>query len=203
MKKIIIAEDEALQRKYFIKDIKEKRGDKYIVAGEASDGMELLSLWKALKPDMIICDLYMPKLSGFEAIKEIRKTDNDVKIIVLTCIEEKYAVEMLYPIIDTYLLKIKETPEELLEKIDQIAMFGSPHFQTYVLDILKKENSFNYKDYEMCKMIKDGLSSKEIADIMFVSVKTVNKRLQRLMEIFNTHQREELIVILDKERLLV
>ncbi len=197
MVKIIVAEDEDLQRKYLINDLTNLRGNKYQVVGEARNGVELIALWKTLKPDLLIVDLNMPVLNGYQAITEIRKTDKNVSIIVLTCIDERNTIEKLYDEIDTYLLKTMETPAEVIKKIDEIITFKSPSFKKYILDILKQDKKeFKFKDYELIQDIRKGLTNQQLADKYFVSEKTIEKRLQALYKYYKVKNRFELVELM-------
>jgi two-component system, NarL family, response regulator YdfI len=206
IKKILIAEDEDLQRQYFKRDIENFRSGIYKIIGEAKTGVELIKLWKELKPDIIIADLHLPLLSGHDAIEEIRRSDTDTTIIVLTHIESKDAIESLYPLVDTYLIKSKETPDKLLKKIDLIAKYKSPVFQRYILDIIKekspKNNKFSFREYEVCALLKKALTNKEIADRLNISIKTIEKDIQKLFKKFNAKNRVDLINKLNENELI-
>lgn len=196
-KTIVIAEDDELQRRYFKRDIEEKRAGVYEIVGEANTGVQLLALWKNKKPDIIVTDLHMPRLSGYAAIEEIRKSDTQTMIIVLTQIFEKESVEALYPHVNTYLIKSKETPELLLEKIDSIALYKNQEFRKYILDIMKKKDvqseGLSYREFEVCYHIKAGLTNKQITEKLFLSLKTVEKTITLIFKKFKVSSREDLI----------
>ena len=204
-KTIVIAEDDELQRRYFKRDIEEKRSGIYEIVGEACNGTELLVLWKSKKPDIIVTDLQMPKLSGYAAIEEIRKTDTETIIIVLTQIYEKESVEALYPHVNTYLIKSKETPELLLEKIDAIAIFKTQEFRKYILDIMKQEDvrkqGLSFREFEVCVHIRSGLTNKQIAEKLFLSLKTVEMTITRIFKKFRASSREELLEKINANKL--
>lgn len=83
MIKILVVDDSKLARKRIIMTLSEANIEHEILA-EASDGIEALSIFKELKPDLIITDLEMPNMDGLELIIEIRKEDLDVRIIVVS-----------------------------------------------------------------------------------------------------------------------
>jgi DNA-binding NarL/FixJ family response regulator len=196
-KTIVLAEDDELQRKYFKSDIEEKRGEAYKIIAETGSGSELLKLWKTHKPDIIITDLHMPGLPGSTVIEEIRKTDNETIIIVLTQVDDRDSVEALYPLVNTYLIKSKETPRQLLEKLDSIAIFKMQEFRKYILDIMNaktvEKDGLNYREFEICALIKSGHSNPEIADKLFLSIKTIEKNITTIFKKFRVKSREELI----------
>jgi DNA-binding NarL/FixJ family response regulator len=197
VKTIILAEDDELQRKYFKSDIEEKRGDLYEIIADTGNGSDLLKLWKTHKPDIIITDLHMPGLTGNIVIEEIRKTDKETIIIVLTQISERDSVEALYPLVNTYLIKSKETPKQLLEKLDSIAEYKTPEFRKYILDIMNtqtvEKDGLNYREFEICSLIKSKHTNQEIAEKLFLSIKTIEKNITTIYKKFRVKSREELI----------
>ncbi|MFA6597557.1 MAG: response regulator transcription factor [Ignavibacteriaceae bacterium] len=202
-KKILIAEDEQLHRFYLKRDIERERAEVYEVVGEATNGVELLKLWKQLSPDIIIADLKMPVLTGGEAIKEIRRFDADVKIIVLTSRNEKFLFEALHPFVDAYLLKEKENPEGVLDKLDEVAGLKQLQTRKYLTPLLAKEGnqSSDLKD-KIIEKIREGATNKEIAIELTISEKYVEKLLTELFKQYNAKNRGELrLKIIEMERL--
>lgn len=198
MKKIVIAEDEDLQRHYIVKDLKAERASQYEVVGEARDGLELLNLWKTHKPDILIIDLNMPKISGYDAIVRIRKVDTEVKIIVLTSIDETTSIRELYSLVDSYLVKSKETPAELLKTIDKLALFGGSEFRKYILNVIftpdtAEKKELSPREVELLYFIKQNLSNKEIASKLFITLKAVEKLTSSIFKKFSVKSRNELL----------
>jgi DNA-binding NarL/FixJ family response regulator len=197
VKTIILAEDDELQRKYLKSDIEEKRGDLYSIIAETGNGSELLKLWKIRKPDIIITDLHMPGLPGNTVIEEIRKTDKETIIIVLTQNSDRDSVEAMYPLVNTYLIKNRETPKQLLEKLDSIALYRTQEFRKYILDIMNtqtvEKDGLSYREFEICSLIKSKHTNQEIADKLFLSIKTIEKNITVIFKKFRVKSREELI----------
>jgi len=194
-KKIVIAEDEQLHRFYLKKDIEKERAAEYEVVGEAANGLELLKLWKALSPDIIISDLKMPILTGGEAIKEIRRVDKTVKIMVITSREEKYLFEALKPYVDEYLFKSKEKPAEVLEKLDEVAGFRQPQMRKYLTSLLS-EDEFKYVELsrQIIENLNQGATNREISAELKISEKYVEKLLSDLYKKYHAKNRTELIL---------
>jgi len=202
-KTILIAEDEQLHRFYLKRDIERERVEEYEVVGEAANGVELLKLWKKLSPDIIIADLKMPVLTGGEAIKEIRRYDTAVKIIVLTSREEKFLFESLHPFVDAYLFKGKENPEGILDKLDEVAGFKEPQTRKYLTTLLTQEGnrSSEVKD-KIIEMVREGATNRQIAAELTISEKYVEKLLTELFKQFDVKNRVDLrLKISEKERL--
>lgn len=193
-KKILIAEDEQLHRFYLKRDIERERADVYEVIGEASNGLEMLKMWKRFSPDIIICDLKMPVLTGGEAIKEIRRTDSTVKIIVLTSQEERYLLEALNPFVDEYLFKSREKPEDILEKLDEVAGFKQHQTRKYVTSLLlEEEEPTDDLSRRVMEKLKRGAPNKEIAADLNISAKYVERLLTELFKKFKVRNRGELM----------
>ena len=202
-KKILIAEDEQLHRFYLKRDIERERADVYQVVGEATNGIELLKLWKQLSPDIIIADLKMPILTGGEAIKEIRRTDTSVKIVVLTSREEKFMFEALQPFADAYLLKGKESPEGILEKLDEVAGFKQNQTRKYLTSMLDKEEGHSVcLKQKIIEKLNEGATNQEIGDQLNISKKYVEKLLSEIFKQYDVKNRIDLrIKLLEVGRL--
>ena len=202
-KKILIAEDEQLHRFYLKRDIERERAEVYEVVGEAANGFELLKLWKQLSPDIIIADLKMPVLTGGEAIKEIRRFDPDVKIIVLTSRDEKFLFEALHPFVDAYLLKERENPEGVLDKLDEVAGLKQLQTRKYLMPLFaKSENRASDLKVKIVEKIRDGATNKEIATELTISEKYVEKLLTELFKNYKAKNRGELrLKIIEMDRL--
>lgn len=193
-KKILIAEDEQLHRFYLKRDIERERADVYEVIGEAANGIDLLKMWKQFSPDIIIADLKMPILTGGEAIKEIRRSDTCVKIIVLTSQEEKFLLEALNPFVDAYLFKSKEKPEDILEKLDEVAGLRQHQTRKYLTSMLLEEDGHSSDlSREVIERLKKGASNKDIAADLRISAKYVEKILTELFKKYKVKNRVELI----------
>lgn len=203
-KRIVIAEDEELQLNYLKRDILTHRKEKYEIVGEAHNGMELLNLWRKLNPDLLIVDLNMPKMTGGEAIQEIRRVDKKVKIIVLTSLEDEYLINAFLQYTDAYLLKTKETPENFLEKLDEVAFSEKIETRSYLLSKIiqfkKKKIKVTKRQLEIIYSIKQGLQNQQIANKLFISNKTVEKTLKTLFEKFKVDNRHELAAKFDEKK---
>ncbi len=198
-RKILIAEDEQLHRFYLKRDIERERAEVYQVVGEAANGLELLKLWKQLSPDIIIADLKMPILTGGEAIKEIRRHDSSVKIIVLTSQEDKYLLDALNPFVDSYLFKSREKPEDILEKLDEVTGLKQHQTRKYVTSLLLVEDEQCADiSHLVVEKLSKGASNKEIAVELKISDKYVEKLLTKLYKKHKVKSRAELIAKLNE-----
>jgi DNA-binding NarL/FixJ family response regulator len=202
---IILADDHVLVRRG-LKRLLEDMEDLEVV-GEANDGLELLQLLKQVTPQMVILDIFMPNLRGIEAISEIRAMHSDVKILILTMHRDK---EYLYLALSAgargYLLK-EDAPRELFSSIAEIRQ-GKTYISPYFLDkvvndmvqivtgdnkVLFETDPLSSREREVLKLIAEGKSSKEIGNLLFISVFTVNNHRANIMEKLNLKKATDLV----------
>ena len=201
----MLADDHVLVRQG-LKRILEGMTDLEVV-GEAGDGIELLDLLNHSNPDMVILDISMPKLRGIEAIHEIKAIRPEVSILMLTMHKDK---EYLYLALSAgangYLLK-EDADRDLfsaIEKIRQGRTYVSPNLSEELLDDLvqigKGEGKLSFeidplttREREVVKLIAEGKSSKEIADLLFISVRTVDNHRANIMEKLNLKKTADLV----------
>lgn len=102
--KIVLADDHRLVRQG-IKRIIEEDGDMKVI-GEAGDGVELLELLKKIHPDLVICDIAMPRMRGLEAAQRVKKTYPDIKVVILSMHRSReYLRQAMAAGVDGYVLK--------------------------------------------------------------------------------------------------
>ncbi len=203
--RIALADDHVLVRQG-LRRILEGMADLEVI-GEANDGLELLNLLNQVTPHMVILDIFMPNLRGIEAIHEIKKIHPDVKVLILTMHKDK---EYLYLSLSAgakgYLLK-EDADKELfsaIEKVRQGKTYISPYFSEEVVDDLVQIGKGDTKtifemdpltprEREVLKLIAEGKSSKEIANLLFISVSTVNNHRASIMEKLNLNKATDLV----------
>jgi DNA-binding NarL/FixJ family response regulator len=189
---IVLADDHVLLRDG-IKRIIEESQDLRIVA-EASDGFELLRVLKQYDVDMVLLDISMPGLRGIEAAREIKISHPDIKVLILTMHKKKEYVRHAFSAgADGYLLK-EATGDELFDAIGAIR-----NGENYVSNAFSKELTseliqlyrsggklkaevLTHREKEVLKLIAEGKSSKEIADLLFISIYTVNNHRAKIIK---------------------
>lgn len=196
--RIVLAEDHTILREG-VRALLSSDPDLEIVA-EASDGREALRLVEEIEPELLITDLSMPRMSGVEAIKAIKKRSPKTKILVLTVHKnEEYIQATLRAGVEGYLLKDSTTAELLLAV--QHVLSGKRYVSagisdTIVAGYLEGRTPFNKpgawetlttREREILKLIAEGFKNKEIAEELCISVKTVEKHRFNLMEKLNLH----------------
>jgi len=192
--RIIIADDHVLFRRG-LKNLLGARSDLEVI-GEAGDGPQLLDLLNRSLPDIIFLDISMPSLRGIEAVHEIKKAYPRVKILILTMHKDKqYLEQAISAGARGYLLK-EETDTELfraIEKIRRGRIYVSPNLveeltEDWVLTLRGQSNAspkiqqLTVREKEVLKLIGEGKASKEIAALLFISTRTVERHRANLMQ---------------------
>ncbi|NIT60894.1 MAG: response regulator [Aliifodinibius sp.] len=164
------------------------------IVGEASTGEECIQLFQETHPDICILDIDMPDKSGIETAKEIREFEEETKILILSMhINKNILQNALEANINGYLLKNTEKAD-LLHGIQAIVK-GQQVFSDPISDLMKESflsrgnqsgghENYNITDRELeiLQLIVDGLTSKQIADELFISPRTVDTHRANLMK---------------------
>jgi two-component system, NarL family, response regulator NreC len=167
---------------------------------EAEDGRAAIKHAETYSPDMVLMDLSMPKTSGLEAIREIKRLKPIIKILVLTVHDsEEYIQAALQAGADGYILKDADR-QELLSAIRNVLdgkRYLSPGISEKVIEgylsghrKLKTKTAWDgltHREREILKLIAEGYQNKKIADYLCVSLKTVEKHRANLMKKLDIH----------------
>ncbi len=176
------------------------------VVGEAGDGLEALEKITQLRPDVVLMDIAMPRLGGLEATLEVRQRRLPTKVLVLTQYDNKeYVHQMLKAGASGYVLK-KAAGTELVSAIRAVhggETFLDPSAAKVVVDrYLGDEvedaeerglDQLSDREKEVLKLLAEGRSNREIAELLSLSVKTVMGHRANIMEKLDTHTRTELV----------
>ncbi len=196
--RIVIAEDHTILREGLRALLSSNPA--FEVIGEAEDGLDAIRCVEKLIPDLVLMDLTMPRINGMEVIKELKRRCPEIKIIVLTVHRtEEYVFASLHAGADGYVLK-DATYDELLLAIENVLKgksYLSPAISRGVITgyvegkgILEYKTSWDtltQREKEILKLIAEGHKNKEIADYLYVSVKTVDKHRTNLMKKLDLH----------------
>lgn len=196
-KRIVIAEDHTILREG-LKALLSRDPDLEI-AGEASDGLEAVRVIAELKPDLALMDLSMPRMSGIDAIREIRRSCPETRILVLTVHKnEEYVIASLKAGANGYLLK-DSTHQELMQAVAHV-LDGRPYLSPGISDTIisgylagrKDEvrtplDLLSQREKEVLKLVAEGHRNKDVAEYLFISVKTVEKHRDNIMKKLDLH----------------
>jgi two-component system response regulator NreC len=206
MKKIrvLIADDHAIVRDGLQQLLKNRQDME--VAGEAEDGHQALERAKALRPDVVLLDIAMPRLSGIEVIGLIRSAVPDSQVVVLSMhAKETYVQQALAAGALGYVLKASPS-QDILDAIKAAKRgeyFLSSRLQAEVIGkYLKAQQSvpsvrsydlLSEREQQVFRLVAQGRSTNQIADILCVSPKTVERHRTSLMNKLNVHDRLDLL----------
>ncbi len=170
------------------------------IVGEARDGRRAVDLVKELKPDLLLMDVSMPDMNGPDATRRIREFDHTVKILILTMHEEEDLVaQCLEAGASGYI--IKDAPASQLLYAIEVLLKGERYLSPvvlkkvvagYVKNSQRPQTSYDRlsgREREILKLLADGLSVKEIATKLSLSVKTVDVHKYNLMKKIDVHDR--------------
>jgi DNA-binding NarL/FixJ family response regulator len=201
--RILIADDHTLLRNGICALLKEVPD--MVIVGEASDGREAVHLAGQLKPDVVLMDIAMPLLNGLEATRQIKREHPEINVLVLTMYDnEEYFREMLEVGASGYIIK-RAAATELVSAIRAVyngeAVLSPAITRLLLEDYLNHDlhnekddpNALSSREREVLQLIAEGRTSREIAEILNLSVKTVQSHRTNLMQKLDLHDRGELI----------
>jgi len=200
---ILLADDHRILREG-IRALIEDQEDMQVV-GEAEDGQATLKMVSQLNPDVVVMDIAMPLLNGLEATRQIRRDFPQVKVLILTMHEnEEYIRQVLAAGALGYVLKDAAARDLLgaIRTVYQGEAVLSPAITRLVIedylrwgDIRQEDttNGLTAREREVLQLIAEGYTNKEIAEILSLSVKTIQSHRTNLMNKLDLHDRGELI----------
>lgn len=177
--------------------------DAFSIVGEASEGREAVEKARELKPDIIVMDIGMSGMDGLEATRRITKRNPKIKVLILTQHDNKeYVLSTIRAGAAGYVPK-KALGSDLVSAIHAVQRGDSflyPSAAAALIDgyRMKGEETEPYdvltsREREILKLIAEGHTGREIADTLFISLKTVSGHRAKIMEKLDLHNRTELI----------
>jgi two-component system response regulator NreC len=203
--RLLLGDDHTIVRHGLCK-ILEERPD-WEVVGEAGNGRDAVKQALALNPDVAVLDISMPLLNGIEATRHIVKRQPEVKVLILSMhSHEAYVARALQAGAKGYLLK-DSAGKDLIKAIATVASgksFFSPAIAKLMLDdyvrraadvpIADRYESLSSREREVFQLIAEGRSNKEIAELLAISLGTVETHRARILEKIDVHNAAELVL---------
>jgi two-component system response regulator NreC len=174
------------------------------VVGEAARGEEAVDKAKQLRPELVLMDIAMPGMSGIEATRCIKEELPDTHVLILTMHDDE---EFFFPVLRAgasgYIVKEAE-PQELIyaiKTVSQDRIFLSPAVTRPLVEVLiktkdgkedEKYSTLTPREKDVLRLAADGKTNREMAEVLFLSIRTVEKHRQSVMHKLGLSGREEL-----------
>jgi DNA-binding NarL/FixJ family response regulator len=213
MIRVIVADDHHLVREG-IRALIEKADDLRVV-GEAVDGQEAVELVERLTPDVLVMDIAMPRLNGIQAIERIRAGGSPARIVILSMYSDDILVRQALQLGARGFLLKASVSEELLLAIraaSRGAVYLSPAIsETVIAEVSTAPSSprghgpaeqLTARERQMLQLISEGCTNSRMAEILGISVKTIERHRTNLMAKLDAHNLVELIRVAMKHGLI-
>ena len=196
--RILLVDDHTLVRQG-LRSLLEREG--FTIVGEASDGLEAVERTRDLSPDIVVMDISMPSENGLNAAREIHKSFPDTKVVLLTQhSEDMYIADALEAGVAGYVLK-SQVSSDLLHAIRQVSnghVYISPGISGAVLTAYKsrldkKSDVLTLRERQVLQLIAEGKTTRDVASLLFISVKTAETHRSRLMQKLDIHETAGLV----------
>jgi NarL family two-component system response regulator LiaR len=203
--RILLADDHPLLREA-LSQVFSSEKDMEIV-GEANNGEEAVNMTSQLKPDILVMDIMMPKFDGLEASRQIKKVAPNTAILILTAYDDdNYVLGLLEAGAAGYLMK-SARGQDLVEAVRAIRAGESVLHPMIIEKLLKQamikppgavdrkiKELLSDREMEMLKLLATGMSNKEIADKLFLSLRTVKAHMSNIFTKMSVASRSEALV---------
>lgn len=208
--KVMIADDHSLIREG-IKQLLEFDGSIEVI-GEASNGVECLEKLEVLSPDVLLLDINMPEMNGIDVLKQLKESESDVKVLILTVHNElEYLLKAIDIGVDGYILKDSESSE--LKKAIDIICKGENYIQPSLIPALNNQlanrdidkdkiDLLTSREFEVLIQVANGMSNKEIATNLNISERTVKNHISNIFKKIDVSDRTQAAVFAIKNNII-
>ncbi|GAA0335220.1 response regulator transcription factor [Bacillus carboniphilus] len=199
--KVLIVDDDALIRDG-LKILIDLEEDLQVI-GTASNGQEAFDFCQIQKPDLVLMDIRMPVMDGVQGTQLIKKYDSNIKVVILTTFkDDDYIKEAIKSGAEGYILKNQPT-DSIIESLRAVGK-GTIVFEKEVASSLSamlrdkktvpEQFDLTKRELEILELIAEGLSNKEIADRIYLSVGTIRNYITTLLEKLQLRDRTQLAI---------
>ena len=196
--RVLLADDHALVRQG-LKTLLEREGIQ--VVAEASQGQEAVSLASTMHPDIAVLDISMPMMNGLDAAKELHQVSPKTKTILLTRHDEdQYVTAALRAGVRGYVLKTQAATDlvHAIRGVHNGEVYLSPGVSRVLVDAFLSKSELpaeplSPRERQVLQLVGEGKSTKEIASLLYISVKTVESHRARLMQKLDIHEVASLV----------
>jgi DNA-binding NarL/FixJ family response regulator len=205
--RVMLADDHNLLRQG-VRALLERDG--LTVVGEAADGREAVRIAEQTQPDFAVVDVMMPMLNGLDVVREIRRVSPQTKSLLLTMhTDDSFVMESLRAGVKGYLLKT-QTVEDVVRAIRDVAkgsFYLSPGISQAVIQayLAKSElppDPLTTREREVLQLVAQGMTTKKVAGLLGVSVKTAESHRNRIMDKLDLHDTASLVRYSIRRRLI-
>lgn len=205
--RVVLADDHHLLRQG-VKALLEANG--LTVVGEAGDGREAIRIAQQTQPDFAVVDVMMPLLNGLDVVREIRRVSPQTKSLLLTMhTDDSFVMESLRVGVKGYLLKT-QTVEDVVQAIREVSrgsFYLSPGIsqaviQAYLARTELPPDPLTTREREVLQLVAEGMTTKKVAGLLGVSVKTAESHRNRIMDKLDIHDTASLVRYSIRRRLI-
>jgi DNA-binding NarL/FixJ family response regulator len=195
---ILLADDHQIVRQG-LRAMLEHEGFK--IVGEAADGRDAVRLAQSAPPDVAILDLAMPVLNGVDAAREMLRAEPRIRVILLTMYtEDPYVLEALRAGVSGYVLKTQASNDlvQAIREVSRGAIYLSPGISRAVVQAYRTKSDLppdplSPREREVLQLVAEGKTTKEIAVLLGVSVKTAESHRMHIMSKLDIHETASLV----------
>lgn len=212
--RVFIADDHKMFREGLKAQLDDVKG--MTVIGEADNGHDAVKMVEQLKPDIAVLDIAMPLLNGIETTRQLSKVLPELKIVILSMHADRiYIIEAIKAGADGYLLK-EESFEQLVEGINTVLSgktYLSRSLEQIMMDGFVKQirdgetvsisNPLTDREREVLQLIAEGNTSRQIADILGISVSTIDTHRKKIMDKLSIHNTAGLVKYALQHKIIV
>lgn len=197
-KSVVVADDHAMFRQGLIALL---QGEEFNVVGEAQNGHETIRVVRNLLPDLAIVDFNMPLLNGIDAARDIQRRSPKTHVVLLTMYDDDACVlEALRAGVRGYVLKSQTTADLVvaLREVLKGAVYLSPGISDTVVNLYVTHSdadtdALSERERQVLQLIAEGHTTKSIASMLFVSVKTAESHRTHIMQRLDIHNIASLV----------